>query len=226
MQQVLAFDVYGTLINTDGLTRQLATVLGDRAPAFSKQWRERQLEYSFRRALMGDYVPFRVCTAQALEQTSQSFGVTFSADFIADLLAQYRRLPAYSDVIEGLGAAAKVGYRCVAFSNGDPESLDELLESAGLRTHLSAVISVDPVRSFKPDPKVYHYLLEQVQTPAGQTCMVSSNPFDVLGAAHAGLQTAWVARSPEAVFDPWGVKPTWQVGDLQQLVVTLGSGER
>lgn len=224
MQQILAFDVYGTLIDTHGLTELLATRLGERAPAFSQHWRERQLEYSFRRALMGDYVPFRVCTAQALDQTAQTFGISLSPEFTKTILAQYRRLPAYPDVKQGLAAVAAAGYRCVAFSNGDPASLDELLSAAGLMDLLETVISVEPVRSFKPDPRVYHYLLSQVGVESHQATMISANAFDVLGAAHAGLRTVWLARSSSAVFDPWGVEATWKVSSLPQIVQALGKG--
>ena len=67
MTITLAFDVYGTLINTNGLVAKLHGLMGDKATAFSQTWRDKQLEYSFRRGLMQNYRDFSVCTAQALE---------------------------------------------------------------------------------------------------------------------------------------------------------------
>ncbi|MDH1933235.1 HAD hydrolase-like protein, partial [Pseudomonas sp. GD03696] len=84
---------------------------------------------------------------------------------------------------------------------------ERLLEGAGIRHYFDAVVSVEEVRSFKPDPAVYTHLLYNCGVPAGQLCLVSSNPFDVLGAGHAGLQTAWLRRDPENLFDPWGMRP-------------------
>lgn len=217
MQRLFAFDVYGTLIDTHGLTTLLTDVVGGHAVAFSKHWRERQLEYSFRRALMGQYVPFSTCTAQALDQTAKSFSLHLDTTVRDNLLARYRQLPAYADVIPGLIKVQAAGHRCVAFSNGDSRSLSELLQHAGLSGYLEQIISVEPVLSFKPDPKVYQHLLNSVQLPPDKVVMVSSNPFDILGADAVGLATAWVARSVDAVFDPWGIEPTWQVANIEAL---------
>ncbi|RMF46291.1 MAG: haloacid dehalogenase type II, partial [Deltaproteobacteria bacterium] len=48
----LAFDVYGTLIDTHGVLTALEKLVGDKALAFSNSWRDKQLEYSFRKGLM------------------------------------------------------------------------------------------------------------------------------------------------------------------------------
>ena len=83
-----------------------------------------------------------------------------------------------------------------------------LLERAGIADYFTAVVSVEDVRSFKPAPKVYQHLLRSCGLPANGVYLVSSNPFDILGAAHAGLQTAWLRRDPQAIFDPWDVQPS------------------
>ena len=215
---VLAFDVYGTLVDTAGVVDRLTAVVGDRAQAFSDAWRQHQLGYSWRRALMRDYVDFGTCTAQALDHTAASFGTTLSDDDRGDLLATYRRLPAFPDVAPALDRLASADRRVVAFTNGPAAAADELLAGAGVRDHLAAVVSADEIRSFKPDPAVYHHLLERVATLADRVVVVSSNSFDVLGAKHAGLQAAWVRRSDTAVLDPWGVEPDLTVTDLGGLV--------
>ena len=215
---VLAFDVYGTLVDTGGVVDLLGGIVGADAQAFSDAWRQHQLGYSWRRALMRDYVDFGTCTAQALDHTAAATGTALTEQQRDDLLAAYRRLPAFPDVAPALRELAASGRRLVAFSNGPVAAADELLEAAGVREHLADVVSADEIRSFKPDPAVYHHLLERVATIGDRVVVVSSNSFDVLGAKSAGLQAAWVRRSEVAVLDPWGVEPDATVTDLGGLV--------
>ena len=214
---VLAFDVYGTLVDTGGVVDRLSHVVGDDARAFSDAWRQHQLGYSWRRALMRDYVDFGTCTAQSLDHTAARFGATLSDDDRDVLLATYRRLPAVPDVAPALARLAARGLRLVAFTNGPVAAGDELLTSAGVRAHLADVVSTDEIRSFKPDPAVYHHLLERVATRAARVVVVSSNSFDVLGAKHAGLQGAWVRRTEADVLDPWDVEPDVTIAGLGDL---------
>ncbi len=211
---VLALDVYGTLVDTGGVVERLREVVGERAPAFSDAWRQHQLGYSWRRALMGAYVDFGVCTAQSLDHTAAEFGTPLTGADRDDLLATYGRLPAFPDVAPALTSLRDEGRRVVAFTNGPVAAADALLGRAGLRDHLHDVVSADEVGSFKPDPAVYRHLLSRVGAPADRVVVVSSNSFDVLGAKHAGLQAAWVRRSEATRLDPWGVEPDAVVSDL------------
>ncbi len=70
MVTTLAFDVYGTLIDTNGVIIALEKHVGNKASEFSRTWREKQLEYSFRRGLMQNYENFDICTSNALDYTS------------------------------------------------------------------------------------------------------------------------------------------------------------
>ncbi len=101
MSVTLAFDVYGTLIDTHGVISKLREIVGDRAEEFSQTWRDKQLEYSFRRALMQNYENFAVCTSQALDYTCAFHKVSLTDEQKAELLGIYRVLPAFSDVKEG-----------------------------------------------------------------------------------------------------------------------------
>jgi 2-haloacid dehalogenase len=83
------------------------------------------------------------------------------------------------------------------------------------------VISVDDVKSFKPDPEVYHYLTRRLGTELSETWLVSSNPFDVIGAKAVGLMAAWIQRKPDAQFDPWGIEPDLVAPDLEALAERL-----
>lgn len=227
MTQVLAFDVYGTLIDTLGVLTELEQRLGalDKAalaPEFSRRWRDKQLEYSFRRGLMGGYVPFSQCTEEALVFTDRALQAGLSETDRAHLMQAYARLPAFADVAGALRRLSKAGVICVAFSNGTGQAVEGLLEQAGIRDHFETVISADEVKRFKPDPAVYAHLRYRLESEPGDTWLVSSNPFDVIGARHAGLHAAWVRRSAEAPFDPWGIDPDLTVGDLATLAERLG----
>ena len=125
----IAFDVYGTLIDTDGVVSRLREWIGSQAEVFSQTWRSKQLEYSFRRGLMQRYENFAVCTRQALDYCCAEYDVSFSAEQKDTLLQSYRVLPAFSDADEGLVALKVEGHRLFAFSNGTAEAVN--LELSG-----------------------------------------------------------------------------------------------
>ena len=213
----LAFDVYGTLINTHGVVSALEELVGDQAKAFSNTWRDKQLEYSFRKGLMQNYETFAVCTSQALDYTCACYGTSLNDGQKQELMSLYRVLPAFDDVAEGLRRLQNSGFRLYAFSNGAADALEVLLNNAGIRELFLGVVSVDDIKSFKPNPAVYSHFLRQSQSTGGSAWLISSNPFDVIGAISAGMKSAWVRRSPEAIFDPWGIEPTITVNSLLEL---------
>jgi len=217
MVTTLAFDVYGTLIDPLGIAATLREFIGEQAPAFAQAWRDKQLEYSFRRGLMRDYRDFPTCTCQALEFTDLRMRTSLSAAARAALMAKYLELPAYPDAQPALARLKAAGRRVYAFSNGRPDDLATLLAAAGLDPHLDGIVSVHDVASFKPDPAVYRHFIERAGSDPGDTWLVSGNPFDVLGAQGAGWKGAWVKRDPAAVFDPWGIEPTLTISDLREL---------
>ncbi|WP_346796143.1 haloacid dehalogenase type II [Halomonas sp. Bachu 37] len=223
MQPVLALDVYGTLIDTQGVTTELERRLAqpEKAPEFARRWRDKQLEYSFRRGLMGAYSAFSECTREALLFTDRALQAGLSENDHDHLMAVYAELPAFDDVAPALDTLRRQKICCVAFSNGTAQAVSQLLERAGLREHMDDIVSVDEIKRFKPDPAVYAHLRSRLDTRPEQTWLVSSNPFDVIGAKHAGVRSAWVRRTPEAPFDPWGIEPDMTVTDLEALAERL-----
>lgn len=217
MPITVAFDVYGTLIDTQGIAVELEAFLGQKAKPFSLMWRDKQLEYSFRRGLMGKYENFSVCTRDALNYTCQHFEVGISDEQKTYLLSCYRSLPAFEDVVETLTQLQSKDYRLFAFSNGDENAVDALLVNAGIRDLFLGIVSVDDIQTFKPSPATYRYFLEKSEAAINDTWLVSSNPFDVMGAVSTGLNAAWVQRSPQAIFDPWGIEPTVVINSLSDL---------
>ena len=217
MTVTVGFDVYGTLIDTHGVVVILQKMIGDNAPEFSRIWRDKQLEYSFRRGLMQNYENFARCTSDALDYTSSYFRAPLTEMDKQELLDAYKVLPAFEDVKEGLEAAKELGFRLFAFSNGSAEAVETLLKHAGIRDYFIGVVSVDEIKSFKPNPGVYSHFLRRAGTLGADAWLISSNPFDVIGALSAGMRAAWIKRSPEALFDPWGIKPTLTVNSLFDL---------
>jgi 2-haloacid dehalogenase len=217
MSITLAFDVYGTLIDTHGVIVALKKHVGNKATEFSCTWREKQLEYSFRRGLMQNYENFALCTRNALDYTNSYYKVSLSQKDKEELLDAYRVLPAFEDVKEGLARAKKSGFRMFAFSNGSAEAVETLLKKAGIRDYFIDVVSVDEMKSYKPNPGVYSHFLRRAGALGANAWLVSSNPFDVIGAISSGMRAAWVKRSPDAIFDPWGIEPTLTVSSLLNL---------
>ena len=221
MSLTLAFDIYGTLIDTAGVTRSLEKQIGDRAPLFSMRWREKQLEYSFRRSLMAQYREFSICTRDALNYTCESLGEPLPERVKRALLEEYRYLPVFPDVAKALQTLKDGGDRLYAFSNGVPEDLNSLLRHAGINDLFLDIVSVHEIKKFKPAPEVYHHFLQKTESTASESWLISSNSFDILGAMGIGMNTAWVRRTPANVFDPWGGKPTTTIQSLAELPVHL-----
>ena len=222
MPGAIGFDIYGTLVDPLEMNEHLRPVVGEKlADRFSELWRNKQIEYTFRRALMRRYEDFGICTRQALVHTATVLCVDLTDEVQERLVEKYQSLRPFPDVIPGIEALKSKGHTLVAFSNGVEATARTLLDRAGVMEHLHDVISVDDVKTFKPDPEVYHYLAHRLGTELSEIWLVSSNPFDVIGAKAVGLAAAWIRRKPDAQFDPWGIEPDLVVPDLEALAERL-----
>lgn len=222
MPDAIGFDVYGTLVDPLQMNARLEPLAGGLSGRLAALWREKQLEYTFRRGLMREYEDFDACTRQALVFAAGALGVKLSEQERERLIEEYRSLSLFPDVIPGIKALKeRRSLTLVAFSNGVESTVRSLLARAGILPHLQDVISVDDLKTFKPDPDVYRYLTRRLGTEPSETWLVSSNPFDVIGAKAVGLKTAWVRRNPDTQFDPWGIEPDLVVTDLESLAAKL-----
>ncbi|MAA64869.1 MAG: haloacid dehalogenase type II [Alteromonadaceae bacterium] len=222
MTMHLAFDVYGTLVNPQGMATHLQQDAGPAAAEVSQLWRQKQLEFSFRRGLMRVYEDFGVCTRQALRHAMASSGFSMSADREDELMDAYLTLPAFDDaapVLEQLGDR----YPRFAFSNGSYPALEKVLGHNHLLEHLDGLVSVDDIRSFKPDPAVYAHARRATGAMDQPLCLVSCNGWDVIGARASGLLAVWVQRDPEVVFEDWGLAPSAVIPDLHGLPEALAT---
>ncbi|MEM1002964.1 MAG: haloacid dehalogenase type II [Bacteroidota bacterium] len=219
--RTLAFDVYGTLVNTHGVVTALEKLIGDKASEFSMTWRDKQLEYSFRRALMQKYENFAVCICDALDYTCSFYQVEISIKEKNELLEIYFSLPPFNDVEDGL-KKLKGNNRLFAFSNATSDMVNALLTKANIRHYFEGVVRVDDVKTFKPNPLAYTHFLQISEADIKSTWLISSNSFDVIGAASSGMHTAWVQRSDSTILDPWGVEPEITVKNLIELNEKIG----
>lgn len=218
MTKTIAFDVYGTLIDTGGIVNTLQKMIGDNAGAFSQTWRSKQLEYAFRRGLMRRYRDFAVCTREALDYSCLFHQQNLSDKQKQALLDTYSQLPAFADVDAGLSRLNAEGHQLFAFSNGSKPAVAALLKNAGIDMFFADIVSTDGVQSFKPNPQVYRYFLQQAGATDAHTWLVSSNAFDVMGAVSAGMHAAWLKRNDSDIFDPWeDIEPTITINSIVEL---------
>jgi 2-haloacid dehalogenase len=224
-KMTIGFDVYGTLVDPLGMSAHLAPLVGEEsAERAASAWRTKQIEYAFRRAAMNAYADFTVCTRQALAFTCRQLDVPLTVGEERRLLDAYLRLPAYPDVVEGLESLRGTEHRLVAFSNGTSAAVRAVLANAGVLPFLDDVVSVDDVRALKPAQAVYRYLAERGGRPLAQTWLVSSNGWDVIGAAHAGLRTVWLTRDPNQILDPWDIAPNGVVTRIADVAGIVARG--
>jgi 2-haloacid dehalogenase len=205
-----------------GMTDLLAGDAPEAAQSISAQWREKQLEFAFRKGLMRVYEDFGVCTRQALRYAMASHGLSLTKKREDELMNAYLHLPAFDDALPAL-RALEGNYLMFAFSNGTPAALKKVLGHNDLPPLFDGVVSVDDVRSFKPDPAVYAYARRATGAMDNPLCLVSSNAWDVIGARSAGLMAIWVKRDAHKVYEDWGIEPSAVINSLSELPEVLSS---
>ena len=221
LKRILAFDLYGTLVDPMAIAGELGRVLGDSdGREAARLWRLKQLEYSFRLTAMGRYEDFRWVTARALDFALASLGARLPDGHAERLVELYDHLRPFPDAVPALRELAGHGYGLAVLSNGTPAMIGNSLDNSGLRGFFGELVSVHEVRVFKPSPVVYRYAAERLSLPVGQIRLVTSNAFDCVGASAAGMRTAWVNRSG-APFDTIGAPPDLIVPALDQLPAAL-----
>ncbi len=190
------FDSYGTLLDVHAAMAAHADKLPPDWERISQEWRQKQLEYTWVRSLTGPahHRDFWHVTQEALAFVSARHRVSDPATRTA-LLDAYRRLPAYKDAAPVLRRLRERGIRTAILSNGDPGMLGDGVRAAGLDGLLDAVLSIEEVGVFKPDPRVYQLAVDRLGIPAGETLFVSANAWDAYGALAFGFQVAWCNRA-------------------------------
>jgi len=218
--EALAFDMYGTLVDPIRIWKQLEQYLPRDAQRIAEIWRQKQLEYTFRLTTMERYEDFEQVTGKALDYALEACGHDLNTGQKNALMAQYNDLERFADVEPGLQRLKNAGYSMVVFSNGSPAMLTAIMDAAGLNTYCSGFVSVDEVGVYKPSPKVYRHVASRLGRSIESVRLISSNPFDVIGAEATGMQASWVNRSG-GVFDTLAPPPQSIVSSLIELADTL-----
>jgi len=201
--KVFAFDAYGTLFDVFSVTALCEQLFPGKGNALAQLWRAKQLQYSLLRSLMGRHKDFWQLTEDGLVYASESLKLDLSSEKRKRLMEAYLSLAAFPDVKPGLKALKKQGLQLAILSNGEPRMLEAAAKSAGIYDLLDKIISVEEVKIFKPSPRVYNLGPERMKVSNAELGFVSSNSWDINGAASAGLITFWIQRSagepPEAL---------------------------
>ena len=192
--EACVFDAYGTLLDVRSATARLAHELDGKAEQVGTLWRQRQLEYTWLRSLMRRHGDFWAVTRDALDHAFGALGLRDDDDLKNRLMDAYLSLDAYPDVAPALAELRRAGMRTAILSNGTPAMLKAGVRSAGIGDSLDAVLSVEDVGIFKPDPSVYQLACDRLGLERDRICFVSSNGWDVAGAATFGFQTVWLNR--------------------------------
>jgi 2-haloacid dehalogenase len=217
--EAVAFDLYGTLLEVASVGRAAAEVTAEPAELV-ELWRQKQLEYTWLRSLMGRYQDFWATTGDALDFALDRLGLVVDDPGRARLLGAWLDVRPYPEVPGALAGLAP--RRLAVLSNGNPDMLEGGLAAAGLRDHFEHVLSVDELGVYKPHPSVYELALKAFSLPAERILFVSSNAWDAAGARSFGLPVAWVNRTG-APLERLGTPPSLVVPDLAALADAITS---
>ncbi len=171
------FDAYGTLFDVNAAARRAAAEPGGERlaavwPRLAEDWRRKQLEYSWLRAITGAHADFRQVTADGLDWAMEAAGLADPA--LRDrLMALYDRLDAYPEVPATLAALKAAGFATAILSNGSPAMLEAAVTSAGIGDRLDAVLSVEAAGVFKPSARVYDLVGARFGCQPAQVLFVS-----------------------------------------------------
>jgi 2-haloacid dehalogenase len=191
--QACVFDAYGTLFDFASAAKGCRDMLGDGVDRLTASWRDKQLQYTWLRALQGRHADFWQVTGDALDFAMETLAID-KPGLRDRLMGLYLTLDAFPEVPDVLERLKKVGLRTAILSNGSPKMLEAVVRASGLNTLLDAVLSVEEVGVYKPHPKVYQLAVERLGIRAGAIAFQSSNAWDAYAASAFGMQVVWCNR--------------------------------
>lgn len=189
------FDAYGTLLDVHSAVMANSDKVGSGAEAISALWRQRQLEYSWTRGVMGHYADFWQLTIEALDYALQTYGLDGRPGLKENLLNAYFELKPYPDAVTSLETLKSQGYVTAILSNGSNDMLHGAISAGNLGGVLDDCISADDIKTYKPDPSVYQLACDRLGVRPDEVCFVSSNAWDVAGAAAFGFNAIRINRN-------------------------------
>ncbi|HEX2529458.1 MAG TPA: haloacid dehalogenase type II [Geminicoccus sp.] len=219
MIRAIAFDAYGTLFDVYSIGRLAAELFPGKGQAVATLWRDKQIEYTRLRTICGRYADFWTVTQDALAYTCERLSLPLDEPAQERLMGEYARLQAYPENRPALERLKATGLPLAILSNGTPAMLASAVHAAGMDGLFDHLLSVDTVRRFKTAPEAYQLGPDAFGCPAGEILFVSSNNWDVCGAAWFGYPTFWINRQGLPA-ERLGVSPT-ATGRTMDDVVTF-----
>lgn len=217
--ETITVDSYGTLVDPSAVERVLAEHV-EPVQSISDLWRSRSILYTMVRNFTDNYRTFYDVNRDALRFALESHGIDLSSETIEEILSTYHDLDPFDDVRDGLEALTEAGFDVYVLSNGNPEMLESMVESADIEGSITDLISVHEIRTFKPDIDVYRHAAARTGTPIESIAHVAGPTFDVQGAIHAGMQGVWLDRT-DGVWDPVGIEPDLIVESVHEFADEL-----
>ncbi|WP_440770921.1 haloacid dehalogenase type II [Natronorubrum sp. DTA28] len=201
----ITVDSYGTLVDPHSVEATLEAHVDEIRP-ISTLWRSRSIMYTMVGNFVDDYQPFYEMNRDALRFALESHGVDLTSETIEEILSTYHDLDPFDDVRDGLETLTDAGYDVYVLSNGNPEMLESMVESAAIEDVIADTISAHEIRTFKPDADIYRHAAARTGTPIESIAHVAGPTFDVRGAMHAGMQGVWINRD-NGPWDPSATEP-------------------
>lgn len=215
--QSVVFDLYGTLYDVHSVIQQCDASYPGRGAEISILWRQKQLEYTWLRSLMGQYVSFEDITHDALVYTCNHLKLDLDVEISTALTDAYLNLSPYADVADTLRQLRDMGVPAAILSNGSALTIDRVVKNSGLQAYFSHLLSVESMGAFKPDPRVYSLACQALGLSPSHILFVSSNAWDASGARHFGFDVCWVNRH-ENTFDELSTLPSHVVSGLGEVL--------
>ena len=214
--QAILFDAYGTLFDVYSSGALAERLFPGKGSVIAEQWRDKQIEYTRLRTLSNTYKPFWEITQDALVYCCRKLGLELTLAAQTQLMGQYAKLQAFPENLAVLKALKADGLKLAILSNGNPEMLAAAVHAAGMDGLFTQVLSAHSVQKFKTAPEAYQLGPDMLGIPARDSLFVSSNGWDVCGAAWFGYRTFWVNRA-NAPMEELGVTPNGEGRTLDDL---------
>ena len=213
--KAIIFDAYGTLFDVNSAAEKCKDKIGDKWEPFANFWRTTQLEYTWLRSLMGRHKDFWQITEDSLDKSMKVFNIDPSMK--NELLNLYKILLPYKEVPETLKTLKEKKFKLAILSNGTPSLLNELVKSSNLDNLFDDLFSIEEVKIYKPDSKVYDLPIKKYEIKKNEVAFLSANTWDVSGGGNYGYQAIWVNRNNN-VFDNLDFKPKLEIKNLSLLL--------
>ena len=216
--KAIIFDAYGTLFDVNSAAEKCKSKIGDKWENFANYWRKTQLEYTWLRSLMGRHKDFWQITEDSLEKSMKVFKIDIGMK--NELLNLYKVLSPYPEVKKTLEKLKEKKYKLAILSNGTPALLNELVKSNDLQNLFDDIFSIEEVKIYKPNSKVYDMPIKKYNIKKEDVAFLSANTWDVSGGGNYGFNCIWVNRNNN-IFDNLDYKPKNEIGRLNQLLDIL-----